>query len=69
MVEQLDKYRLCCCVAMVTPDDEPIAVGPHRVPHQMLLEQLAIPILALLIDDSLFDVFDEWPEPCLSHSF
>ncbi len=52
---------------MVPPDNEAIAVSPHRVAHQVLFEEFTIPLITHLVDNPLLDISDERSEPCLAH--
>ena len=67
MIVELYGDWICVRISSIDPGDEAVTVGTHRVAHEAVFEEVAIPLLALLFDDAGFDLFDERAEEGLAH--
>ena len=68
MIVEFADNGLGLAVAVVAPGDQAIAIGAHAVTHQVVLEEVAVPGIALLLDDAALDVLDQGAEEGLAHA-
>ena len=53
---------------MVAPHDQSVTIRTHSISHQVIFEDLAVRMVALLIDDAQVNALDQRTKLRLSHS-
>ena len=68
LIVKFEEDRLRIQVSIIHPGNEAMAFGSERIPHEMILKEVAIPGFPLLPDDLAFDLLDQGTEEGLSHA-
>ena len=69
VIVELNEKGISRWIRVILPQDEAVAVRPHGVSHQVVLEKIPIPFIPLLGYDALLHFFNERTEKSLTGTF